>query len=78
MTQIFGDLEEEVIVEQKLYLLTQKGSAIEYTTQFQINVTQTDWNKKALIALYRKGLKLKVQNVIIFIEDTDTIKVLID
>ena len=32
ITQIFGDLEEEAIAEQKLYLLTQKGSAIEYTT----------------------------------------------
>src|SRR6266568_2115878 len=31
MTQIFGDLEEEAIVERKLYSLTQKGSAIEYT-----------------------------------------------
>src|SRR6266567_6644104 len=31
MTQIFGDLEEEAMAEQKLYLLIQKGSAIEYT-----------------------------------------------
>src|SRR6266568_7084890 len=31
MTQIFRDLEEEAIVERKLYLLTQKGSAMEYT-----------------------------------------------
>src|SRR6266566_4235793 len=32
MTQIFGDLEEEATAERKLYLLTQKGSAMEYTT----------------------------------------------
>src|SRR6266576_1210327 len=32
MTQMFGDLEEEAIEEQKLYSLPQKGSAIEYTT----------------------------------------------
>ena len=31
---MFGDLKEEAIVEQKLYTLTQKGSAMEYTTQF--------------------------------------------
>src|SRR6266699_7074324 len=31
MTQIFGDLEEEATAEQKLYSLTQKGSAMEYT-----------------------------------------------
>ena len=29
--QMFKDLEEETIAEQKLYLLIQKGSAIEYT-----------------------------------------------
>ena len=31
---MFGDLEEEAIAEQKLYLLTQKGLTMEYTTQF--------------------------------------------
>ena len=31
MTQIFKDLEEEVMAEQKLYSLIQKGLAIEYT-----------------------------------------------
>ena len=30
--QIFRDLEKEATAEQKLYLLTQKGSAIENTT----------------------------------------------
>ena len=34
MIQMFRDPEEEVITEYRLYLLTQKGSAIEYTTQF--------------------------------------------
>ena len=28
---MFKDLEEEAIAEQKLYLLTQKGLAMEYT-----------------------------------------------
>ena len=44
MTQMFGDLEEETTAEQKLYSLMQKGLAIEYTTQFQIYATRTDWN----------------------------------
>jgi len=57
---MFRDLEEKAIAEQKLYPLTQKGSAIEYTTQFQIYTIRTDWNKKALIALYKKGLKTRV------------------
>ena len=44
ITQIFGDLEEEATAERKLYSLTQKGSAIEYTTQFQMYAIRTDWN----------------------------------
>ena len=75
---MFRDPEEKAIVEQKIYSLIQKGSAIEYTTQFQMYITRTNWNKKALIALYKKGLKTKVQNIIILIEDIDTIKELID
>src|SRR5438445_4446467 len=47
ITQIFRDLEEEAMAERKLYLLTQKGSAIEYTTQFQMYATKTNWNQKA-------------------------------
>ena len=31
---MFGDLEEDVTAERKLYLLTQNGLVIEYTTQF--------------------------------------------
>ena len=60
MTQIFGDLEKKTTAEQKLYSLTQKGLAIEYTTQFQIYATRTNWNQKALIVLYQKGLKAEV------------------
>jgi len=32
LTQIFEDLEAEVIAKQKISKLMQKGSAIEYTT----------------------------------------------
>jgi len=39
---MFGDLEEETIVEQKLYLLIQKGLAMEYTIQFQIYTIRTN------------------------------------
>jgi len=75
---MFGDPEEEVTVEWKLYSLIQKGSAIEYTTQFQMYAIKTDWNEKVFIVLYRKGLKTRVQNIMIFIEDIDIIKELID
>ena len=41
-------------------------------------ITRTNWNKRLLIVLYRKGLKIKVQNTIILMEDADNIKELID
>src|SRR6266702_4791503 len=42
ITQIFRDLEEEATAERKLYSLIQKGSAIEYTTQFQMHAMRTN------------------------------------
>ena len=51
---------------------------MEYTTQFQMYATRTNWNEKVLMVLYKKGLKTRVQNVMILMEDTDTIKELID
>ena len=35
LTQIYGDLEVEIIAERRLAELTQKGSATDYTTMFQ-------------------------------------------
>jgi carbohydrate-selective porin OprB len=49
LTQIYGDLEIEATVEYRLWELTQWGSAIEYTTQFQMYMIQIKWNKEALI-----------------------------
>jgi len=37
-----------------------------------------DWNKKVLIAQYKKGLKSKVLNVLVLVEDLNNIKDLID
>jgi len=37
-----------------------------------------DWNKKALMAQYRKGLKTKVLNALILVEDPKDMKDLID
>ena len=37
-----------------------------------------DWNKKALIAQYKKGLKAKVLDILILVEDLEDIKDLID
>jgi len=37
-----------------------------------------DWNEKALMAQYRKGLKAKVLNALVLVEDPEDIKDLID
>ena len=50
---------------------------MDYTIQFQTYTIQIKQNNKALIAQYRQGLKVEIQNVIISIEDLKDIKELI-
>ena len=49
-----------------------------YSTEFQMWVIQTSWNKEALIAKYCQGLKPKVQNILILIKDVKDIKTFIN
>ena len=37
-----------------------------------------DWNEKALMAQYKKGLKLKVLDALVLVEDPDNIRDLIN
>jgi hypothetical protein len=78
LTQMFGDPEAETTAERKLQNITQRTSAVEYTTQFQTLSAQVEWNDKALMAQYKQGLKAKVQDAIILMEDADTLRELID
>jgi len=78
LTQMFGDPEATTTAERKLQNLVQRTSTIEYTTQFQTLATQVEWNDKALMAQYKQGLKAKVQDAIILMEDADTLRELID
>ena len=73
LTQIFRDLEATTIAERKLQNLVQRTLAIKYTTQFQTLIIQVKWNNRALIAQYKQGLKAKVQDAIILIEDAETL-----
>ena len=66
------------MAKNKLKMLQQTVLAMTYLTKFQIWVIQTNWNKKALIVKYRRGLKPKVQDVLILMEDTEDIKTLIN
>jgi len=78
LTQMFGDPEATTTAERGLRNLVQRTSAIEYTTQFQTLATQVEWNDRALMAQYKDGLKAKVQDAIILMEDADTLRDLID
>ena len=75
---MYGNPENKKIAKQKFKKLTQKGSAIDYIVQFQIYATQTSWNNKAIMLKYKKGLKLKVQNVFILIKDAKMMQELIN
>ena len=78
LTQMYGDPESVATAEGKLYVLTQKGSAMDYTTQFQTLAAQTEWNQGALMAQYRRGLKAKVQTTMIPMDDPSDMRDLIE
>ena len=78
LIQMFGDLEAKTIAERKLQNLMQRILAINYTIQFQTLAIQVKQNNQALIAQYKQGLKAKVQDVIILIEDMEDLRELIN
>ena len=75
---MYKDTEEEETAIKKLYKLKQMLSAMVYMTEFQSLSVQIKWNKKALIAQYRKRLKLKVLDILVLMKDSKNIKELID
>ena len=52
LKQIFKSLKEESVAKNKLENIQQTILAMVYLTEFQIQATRTNWNKKALIAKY--------------------------
>ena len=78
LTQMFGSPEEESLAEEKLETIRQTSSASAYSTEFQMWATRTSWNKEALMAKYRRGLKSKVQDALILMEDAEDMRTLID
>jgi Retrotransposon gag protein len=77
LRQIFGSLDEELMAEDKLENLQQTASAMIYLTEFQMWATRTSWNKEVLMAKYRRGLKSKVQDALILMEDAEDMTSLI-
>jgi hypothetical protein len=78
LKQMFGSPEEESVAEDKLENIRQTTSAMAYSTEFQMWATRTNWNKEALMAKYRRGLKSKVQDALILMEDADSMTDLIE
>jgi hypothetical protein len=64
INQVFGDIEEEKTAERGLQHLRQKGSAANYTAEFQQLATRTQWGEAALQAQYYRGLKDSVKDEI--------------
>ena len=62
MRKMFGILDKERDVEQKLQALWQTGSASEFTVKFQQLAVRTQWGDSALTALFYQGLKEQVKD----------------
>jgi hypothetical protein len=56
LTNLYGDLRLELPSERSLNYLTQAGSVIAYTTEFQQLRQYIKWNETALIGRYYNGL----------------------
>ena len=69
LIQMYRDFEKEKTVTQKLYKLRQTISAIMYITEFQALSVQINWSEKGLMLQYKKGLKSKVLDVLVLVED---------
>jgi len=78
LTQMYENAEEEKTVIQKFYALKQTKSAMDYMVEFQSLTVQIDWNDKAFMAQYLEGLKLKILDMLILINDPDTMRELIN
>jgi reverse transcriptase-like protein/uncharacterized protein DUF4939/aspartyl protease len=75
--QVFGDIEEERSAERSLQHLTQRGSAANYTADFQSLAARTKWDEAALQARYYQGLKDKVKDEIARSEKPDDLQEMI-
>lgn len=59
---IFGVTNEANIAARAIQTLRQKNSASDYTARFKEYAQLTDWDEKALMAMYRRGLKENVKD----------------
>jgi hypothetical protein len=72
MKETFGVQNANVVSETQLLQLQQKDSAVDYTNKFQELSSDLGWNDSALIAHYRRGLKINVVKAIDMLETVPT------
>jgi len=75
---MYGDFKKEETATKKIYKLRQTASVIVYIIEFQALSVQIDWSKKGLMAQYKKGLKSKVLNALVLVENPENMQELID
>lgn len=59
--QVFGTSNEAAVAARMIQGLSQTKSAADYTAKFQQYAVQTDWDDKALMVMYKQGLKGNVK-----------------
>jgi hypothetical protein len=65
MSQTYGDIDEVRVAEQRLHEIRQRGTAMEYTAEFQRNQVKTNWGEAGYIAQYYRGLVDRVKDDIV-------------
>lgn len=68
----FGDPDTVRATERQITTLIQTGTSANYTTEFQNISAELEWNEKALMAQYRRGLHFKVKDQLSFPENQPT------
>lgn len=68
----FGDPDTVRAVERQITTLIQTGTSTDYATEFQNLLAELEWNKKALMAQYRRGIHFKVKDQLSFLENPPT------
>jgi hypothetical protein len=61
LRQNFAVANEPLVAERKIQVLRQKNAAGDYANVFQQYAVQTDWDDKALMRMYKQGLKDSVK-----------------
>ena len=72
---MFRNPNEEEDTKENLIDLQQIGSALKYIVKFQTIASKTEFSNKALIVIYKRGLKKEIRQEFI-LRDKDTINTL--